>query len=920
MERESGIIKDFDSTTQTSANTMSARVSVVTLNSDRKLGDFNCVCVKIETDEWYNATADLYSVCAKSEQVLCDQKQPDCSKQDGFNLVHEQRGCLQMDQDYTKQDGFTSECEKSEQTEYEIMQQDVTNSVCVNRNTIAHSNAYTAQDELHSVCGKTKLSLNPITNQSYITKNDLSYFCVIAKQYINTGVDHGNTTANDPDALCNHTNSKTPENQTKLANLNSVFLPSEEIELSNVDQYCARATVDGETMKMDHCSDLNVQRHSNSEKDDSDDDFVEIFLERDKRKSESSNSTLAAPKRFRGEDSSSGIVQPRCPSARENAEIAVTTTVPLSLKPAKMKLNATSDRVKKVNTVKRKKKAKTPEKDKNDYSLQERNLASCMNLQPRDNDHFLYCGECKKEFEGDCPVHGPYNYIQDKEVQDGDSFKADHTLPDCLVIKTSKIAGAGLGVFSKEGLESRVMFGPYGGDIVADNQKSGYCWQVKIYKEGNASHIVDAQNKATSNWMIYVNCAMTEADQNIVAFQYKGGIYYCTMKPVSPGEELLVWYGDEFARELGVMRDKNVCIDSSKNSGHLKIHMRKHTEERPYTCEVCGYECKQKGNLKRHMRIHTGETPYTCEVCDYECNEKGNLKRHMRKHTEERPYKCEVCGYECKHKGNLKRHMRIHTGETPYTCGVCDYECKEKGNLKRHMMIHTGEKWYKCEVCGFPCKRRGHLRTHIRIHTGERQYKCELCGYECNRSGNLKIHMKMHTGERPYTCKICDYACKERGSLNRHMRIHTGERPYKCEECDYACKYSNQLKEHIRIHTGERPYKCEVCGYEFKRSGSLKKHMMIHTGERQYKCEVCGYECKLSEILKIHMRIHTGEKPYKCGECGYECSQSGTLQRHMKIHTGERPYRCKMCDFACKQSSLLKTHMTIHAGLRPDKC
>ena len=60
-----------------------------------------------------------------------------------------------------------------------------------------------------------------------------------------------------------------------------------------------------------------------------------------------------------------------------------------------------------------------------------------------------------------------------------DPLKAEHTLPDCLEIKTSKIAGAGLGVFSKEELESRIMFGPYRGDIT-DDHKSGYCWQGKV--------------------------------------------------------------------------------------------------------------------------------------------------------------------------------------------------------------------------------------------------------------------------------------------------------------------------------------------------------------------------------------------------------------------------------------------------------
>ncbi|XP_052216384.1 histone-lysine N-methyltransferase PRDM9-like isoform X2 [Dreissena polymorpha] len=819
MESENEIINDFDSTTQTSVNTMSARVSVVTLNSDRKQGDFSCVCVKMETDEWYtdNTAADLYSGCAKSEQVLWEERQPDCNKQDAFNVVHEQRGCLQMDQDYTKQDGLTSECVKSEQMEYEILPQDVTrqacvDSVCVNKNTISNSNAYTAQDEQF---------LNPNTDQSYITTNDPNYVCGIAKQYVNTDTDNENRTENDPNALCDHSNAI--ENQAQLAYLNSVFPKREEIELSNVDQYCTRPTVGGERIQKERYSNLDVHRHSNSEKDDS-----EILLERDKRKRESCHATLAEPNRFLCEDSSSGVVQPMSPSSRDSEVNAVTRTV-LSLKPAKIKLNEKGDRVKKV---KRMKKAKTLKKDKTEYSHQERNLTSCMNLEPRDNDHFLYCGECNSEFEGDCPVHGPYNYIQDKEVPEVDPLKADHTVPDCLVIKTSKIAGAGLGVFSKEGLESRVMFGPYGGNIFAENQKSGYCWQVK---EGKASHFVDAQNKATSNWMRYVNCAMTEADKNLVAFQYKGGIYYCTLKQFSPGEELLVWYGDEFAKELGLIRDKIVCSYSSKNSGHVNKHKRIHTGLRQYTCEVCGYLFKRSDHLKTHMSIHTGERPYKCEECDYDCKHSHHLKIHMRIHTGERPYKCEECDYACKQSSYLKIHMRIHTGERQYKCGECGYECKHSGNLKIHMRIHTGERPYKCEECDYACKQSSSLKIHMRIHTGERQYKCGECGYECKRSGDLKRHMRIHTGESPYTCKMCDYACKESGSLKRHMRIHTGESPYTCKMCDYACKASDSLKKHMRIHTGESPYTCKMCDYACKASGSLKKHMRIHTGEKLYK-------------------------------------------------------------------------------------
>lgn len=41
----------------------------------------------------------------------------------------------------------------------------------------------------------------------------------------------------------------------------------------------------------------------------------------------------------------------------------------------------------------------------------------------------------------------------------------------------------------------------------------------------------------------------------MVAFQYKGQIYYRTFKHIYPGNELLVWYGLEYAQELGISVD-----------------------------------------------------------------------------------------------------------------------------------------------------------------------------------------------------------------------------------------------------------------------------------------------------------------------------------------------------------------------------
>jgi hypothetical protein len=57
--------------------------------------------------------------------------------------------------------------------------------------------------------------------------------------------------------------------------------------------------------------------------------------------------------------------------------------------------------------------------------------------------------------------------------------------------------------------------------------------------------------------MRFVNCARNEEEQNMVAYQYRGQIFYRTRKSIYPGSELLVWYGDNYARELGIPVDGN---------------------------------------------------------------------------------------------------------------------------------------------------------------------------------------------------------------------------------------------------------------------------------------------------------------------------------------------------------------------------
>lgn len=66
-------------------------------------------------------------------------------------------------------------------------------------------------------------------------------------------------------------------------------------------------------------------------------------------------------------------------------------------------------------------------------------------------------------------------------VAKSDPDQALHSLPEGLEVKTSSIPGAGLGVYTLNDIQPRVMYGPYGGMKTLDQEKahkSGYAWQV----------------------------------------------------------------------------------------------------------------------------------------------------------------------------------------------------------------------------------------------------------------------------------------------------------------------------------------------------------------------------------------------------------------------------------------------------------
>lgn len=216
------------------------------------------------------------------------------------------------------------------------------------------------------------------------------------------------------------------------------------------------------------------------------------------------------------------------------------------------------------------------------------------------------------------------------------------------------------------------------------------------YEDNESSYLQDAKHERSLDY----EDGTSQLDMNTSKEDGESGSYKCAhcVKVFLRRETLLMHikcHIDEEALRSSGRSDSShetafecdVCSERFLLQFQLNMHKKRHAENKPYECKVCGKKFEKKLLLVAHARLK----PYTCHVCHKTFSRMTEVDVHRKTHLRQkrRVFACSVCHKKYSRKTSLRDHIRVHTGDLPFACSDCPKRFSRAGVLAKHRISHV---------------------------------------------------------------------------------------------------------------------------------------------------------------------------------------------------------------------------------------
>ncbi|XP_069363470.1 zinc finger protein 585B-like [Maniola hyperantus] len=409
------------------------------------------------------------------------------------------------------------------------------------------------------------------------------------------------------------------------------------------------------------------------------------------------------------------------------------------------------------------------------------------------------------------------------------------------------------------------------------------------------------------------------------------------------------------------------CQKQFTLSYYLKLHVRSHTDEKPYTCGQCGQSFITASKLGRHNKRFHLAIRYQCRICYRYFSRFEFLTRHFdKKHPDDKlegePYDFNaILPYLKELEEQLREKTEMEKAAKkpdPWSFEVetkteLDVVKEESQDDPQDGQITVTIEQVKVDMDGVGVEVKVEeldVKEDIRGDDDDHHDDDDGFGDVKDESDHMKDENVSDDDYFPSNTWASKPAIEDPPSPKK-LKL---EDRVKCPICEKKFSSASYMRIHMRTHTGEKPFKCYICNAGFITSSKMHRHVLTHPeswadddvkeekdskeaidikteeGENTEGDKKAKKKLRMKKVLaNLNKKSRASDKkkrlnqkrPHSCEYCQKRFLHLETLQVHKKCHEGESlVFKCNFCLVEYADEAARKAHEASHQGPKPYLC